>query len=283
MPDAARAAGPGGPAAGGSLLIVGGSERLDQRLRLLHTYALLCDAVPGRNTLVIVTAATGHPELLGGEYRHIFEQIGWPPRLIHMPPLASRDAAADPRTAALLAGAAGIYLTGGDQVTLVDILRDSPAGEAIAAAYAAGAVVGGTSAGASALGDPMIARGGGSGELRQGMVALHAGLGLAGHDVILDTHFGERGRFPRLVAALAEAPQALGIGLDVNTALLVRRGNPKVEVLGAGVAYFIESPGARPPSVAESGALGLAPLTLHVLHEGQHYDLSTRRVVHAGS
>ena len=43
----------------------------------------------------------------------------------------------------------------------------------------------------------MIARGGGSGELRRGMITIKHGLGLAGSDIFIDTHFGERGRFPR--------------------------------------------------------------------------------------
>ena len=66
------------------------------------------------------------------------------------------------------------------------------------AAYGRGAVVAGTSAGATAMGRPMIVPGGGSGELRMGMVQMSHGLGWAGDDVIIDTHFGARGRFPRL-------------------------------------------------------------------------------------
>jgi cyanophycinase len=269
----------GGPEAAGCLLIIGGSERLDKHLRLLHTYAHLCDQVPGRRSLVIITTATGHPEILGGEYVRIFGQIGWPAHAIHMPALATRADAADPGTAALIAGAAGLFMTGGDQVTLVDVLRGTPAGDALVAAYRTGAVVAGTSAGATAIGDPMIARGGGTGELRQGMIALHPGLALAGPEIIIDTHFSQRGRFPRLVGAIAEHPTALGVGLDENTALLVAGGQRQAAVLGAGVVYFIDSPDAHPPSVAQGGALSLAPLTLHILHEGQRYDLATRALV----
>ena len=176
----------------GYLLIVGGSERLDKELRLLRTYHQLCDQAPGRRDQVIITSATGHPEALGGEYWRIFRQLGWPDHLIHMPPLATREQASDPGVANLIAHAAGIWMTGGDQVDLVDILQGTPAGDAMRYAYQEGAVVGGTSAGATAIGHPMIARGGGSGEVKPGEIRLHPGFGLTGSDMLIDTHFGRR-------------------------------------------------------------------------------------------
>ncbi len=247
----------------GTLLIVGGSERLDKRLAILRTWVELSDRVPGRREQVIITSATGHPEALGGEYVRAFRHLGWPADLIHLPPLATREDAQDSRTAERIARAAGIWMTGGDQVDLVDILRDTPAGHALLTAYQAGAVVGGTSAGATALGDPMIARGGGSGELRRGEVVLHPGFGLAGHGLIIDTHFGRRGRFPRLAAAVVEHPPAVGIGLDENTALLVPPHGP-AEVIGQGVVYILEAPPGADPSAALA-----PPLTLYLLRAGQ--------------
>ena len=247
----------------GTLLIVGGSERLDKQLAILRTWVELCDRVPGRREQVIITAATGHPAALGGEYVRVLRQLGWPADLIHLPLLATREEAQDSRTAELIARAAGIWMTGGDQVALVDTLRDTPAGHALLAAYAAGAVVGGTSAGATALGDPMIARGGGSGELRRGEVALHPGFGLAGSGLIIDTHFGRRGRFPRLAAAVVEHPPAVGIGLDENTALLVPPHGP-ARVIGQGVVYILEAPPGADPTAALA-----PPLTLYLLRAGQ--------------
>ncbi|HUS17373.1 MAG TPA: cyanophycinase [Chloroflexia bacterium] len=263
------------PAPRGYLLIVGGSERLDRHLRLLRTYLELCNAVPGRRDIVIITSATGHPEALGGEYIRHFREMGWPRDLIHMPPLATREEASDPAVAGIIAGAAGIYMTGGDQVDLVDILQGTAAGDAMWAAYRAGAIVGGTSAGATAIGDPMIARGGGSGELKRGEITLHPGFAFAGTNLIIDTHFGRRGRFPRLVAAIDEHPTAMGIGIDENTALLIRPDSPHAEVLGSGVVYLIECPADPPTADPHYGTIGVAPLTLYILREGQRYELPT--------
>jgi cyanophycinase len=271
----AQAGGAGTPPRG-YLLIVGGSERLDKELRLLRTYLQLCDRAPGRRDQVIITAATGHPEALGGEYWRIFRELGWPNHLIHMPPLATREQASDPGVAALVAQAAGVWMTGGDQVDLVDILQGTPVGDAMFTAYQEGAVVGGTSAGATAIGNPMIARGGGSGEVKPGEIRLHPGFGFTGSDMLIDTHFGRRGRFPRLVAAIAEHPTAVGIGIDENTALLVRPDTPDAEILGSGVVYLIENP--HPPENWDPhrGTVGITPLTLYTLREGHRYEIGAR-------
>ena len=269
------------PAAGarGTLVIVGGSERLDKELHILQTYLRLVDAVPGRRDLVLLTAATGHPEILGGEYHRLFTALGVPAHHIHMPEVATRESADHPATAALLRGAAGIYMTGGDQVALMDVLHGTAVEAALCDAYVSGAVIGGTSAGATAMGDPMIARGGGSGELRRGMVTIRRGLGLLGEHVFVDTHFGERGRFPRMCAALAEAPQVLGVGIDENTGLVLHPGARVVEVIGRGVVYFLDGHATAPVDVALGSAFSLTPLSLHVLTEGARYDLAARRPV----
>lgn len=263
----------------GSLLLVGGSERLDKDLHILRAFVQEADAVPGRRDLVILTAATGHPEILGGEYLRIFTRLGWPARHIHLPEVSSREQADDPATADLLRAAAGIYMTGGDQVALLEVLHRTATEEAMCAAYLAGAVIGGTSAGATAMGDPMIARGGGSGELRRGMITIKHGLGLAGSDIFIDTHFGERGRFPRMCAAVGEAPQALGVGIDENTALLLRPGSRVVEVQGLGVVYFLDARQSAPAAVSLGAPFSLTPLNLHVLTDGARYDLDSRQPV----
>jgi cyanophycinase len=268
-----------GPAPLGTLLIVGGAERLDRDLTVLRTFVQLADAVPDRRDLVILTAATGHPEILGGEYRDIFRRLGWNPQHIHMPEVATREQAEEPAAAALLSRAAGIYMTGGDQVALLDVLGRTATEAAMISAYRAGAVIGGTSAGATAMGDPMIARGGGSGELRRGMVTIKRGMGLAGADLFLDTHFGERGRFPRMCAAVAEAPQALGVGIDENTALVLRPGSRVVEVIGRGVVYFLDGQHAAPVTAPLGAPLALTPLALHILTNGGCYDLERRQAV----
>jgi cyanophycinase len=74
--------------------------------------------------------------------------------------------------------ATGVYLTGGNQLKLSAIVTGTGFHAALRAAYARGAVIGGTSAGASALSEHMVAFGTGGATPKQRMSQLAAGLGL---------------------------------------------------------------------------------------------------------
>ncbi len=125
----------------------------------------------------------------------------------------------------------------------------------------------------------MVVAGGGSGELRMGMVQISNGLAWAGENLIIDTHFGARGRFPRLTAAVAEHPEALGIGIDENTCLLVSSGG-QCTVVGSGVVYFVDASHVQHNSALEahSGqAISVGTLRVDVLSSGGEYNLATRQ------
>ncbi len=187
----------------------------------------------------------------------------------------------DQHTAQLLSRAAGIFVTGGDQYALTQALDHSRVEEAIMEAYGRGAVVAGTSAGATAMGKPMLVAGGGTGELRMGMVQMSNGLGWAGDDIIIDTHFGARGRFPRLAASVAEHPAALGVGIDENTCLLLDCHGHSI-VAGAGVVYFVDASHAvvnTAHGTFPGTPISVGPLQVAVLSAGGEYDLRGRRVL----
>jgi cyanophycinase len=81
---------------------------------------------------------------------------------------------------------------------------------------ARGGVIGGTSAGASAMSRLMIV--GGNPHAQVG-----AGFGLL-PEVVIDQHFHNRNRLPRLLGILAQHPQYLGLGIDEETAVVVHSG-----------------------------------------------------------
>jgi hypothetical protein len=56
---------------------------------------------------------------------------------------------------------------------------------------------------------------------------------------IVDQHFSERRRLARLLSAVAQQPQLLGLGIDENTALIVERGRA-IEVVGAGTVTLLD-------------------------------------------
>ena len=90
-----------------------------------------------------------------------------------------------------------------------------------------GAVYAGTSAGASAASATMIA--GSDGDL----VHIDEGLGLIPH-VIIDQHFGERRRLPRLKLAV-KWQQMTGMGIDEDTAVVWSAAGDQVTVTVEGV------------------------------------------------
>jgi cyanophycinase len=155
----------------------------------------------------------------------------------------------------------------------------TPFGDALQQAYRRGAVVGGTSAGASVLAEHMVAFGssGATPKNRQGH--LGRGLGLL-PGVIVDQHFAQRNRYGRLLALVARNPSLLGIGIDEDTAAVVSGGRV-LEVVGRGSVLVVDARHAvtdaatttRSDPVLVSGAV------VHALPEGSRFDLVEARLV----
>ena len=135
----------------------------------------------------------------------------------------TRDEADDAAVAATLDDATGIFMTGGNQLRLSSVIAGTRLGHAITARHRAGAIVAGTSAGASALGSHMVAFGTSGTTPKQRMTQMSAGLGML-PGVLIDQHFEQRNRIGRLLALVAQSPALLGIGLDEDTAGLVSPG-----------------------------------------------------------
>jgi cyanophycinase len=140
-------------------------------------------------------------------------------------------------------------------------------------------VIAGTSAGASAMSETMLDGGGQEESFTVGgSTRMAPGLGLIG-GVIIDQHFAERGRVGRLVGAVAQNPKNIGVGIDEQTAVVVEGGRG-FYVLGSGAVYVIDGTGVGYSNVAEEEAnktLSVHDLHLHVLSQGDRFDLQSRR------
>jgi cyanophycinase len=268
----------------GYLMIIGGADRLDPRAHIARLFLKLVERAAdqsGQRDVVLISTATRHPEVLTDDYIRIFTRLGIPRERIHAPLIRDRAEANRPDIVAMLDSAAGIYMTGGDQYLLATVFDGSDSEGAIMRAYGRGAIVAGTSAGATAMGRPMVVAGGGTGEMRLGVVQMARGLAWAGEDLIIDTHFGARGRFPRLSAAVAEHPETLGIGIDENTCLLVD-GDGRGLVEGTGVVYFVDASRTEINGAQRSlhgHPFSVGPLHVNVLSAGSRYSLRERRVL----
>jgi cyanophycinase len=213
--------------------------------------------------------------------------------------LLNRADAMDPANAAAFADADGIYILGGDQGIAMEVLADSPAESAMAAAATRGAVVAGTSAGAAVQSRSMI--NGYAGDLnpwdgfRRGSTLMwwgdegdpERGLSFGSTRAIFDQHFFQRGRFARLVSTIATSDEhfggasPLGVGVDYGTGVHNTADRTLSGVFGpSGVAVVdFETLGASHRWVGDSQLLSARRILTHVLTPGPAaYDMETRRL-----
>jgi cyanophycinase len=111
--------------------------------------------------------------------------------------------------------------------------------------------------------------------LRVGMVKLGPGMDFL-RGVIIDQHFEERGRLRRLLSAVAQYPHEIGIGIDEDTAIVVRGG--EAHVIGSGSVTIVDASSlvyTNMPDLDDNGndVLALSGIKLHVLPTGYGFDL----------
>ncbi len=131
-----------------------------------------------------------------------------------------------------------IWMPGGFPGLLMQAIQGSPIPDLIRARFAAGATIGGASAGAAAMSRTMIAD-----ETTPDGVAIDGpatveGLGLW-PEAIVSPHFTERRRLDALVAIVRDHPTLLGVGIDEGTGVIVSRG--EIEVLGRGTVVILDA------------------------------------------
>jgi cyanophycinase len=175
--------------------------------------------------------------------------------------------------------ATGLFFTGGDQLHITSLLGGTEMQRLIHRRYERGLVIGGTSAGAAMMSNSMILGGPADESPKVGCVEIGPGMDLI-IGAVIDTHFSQRGRYGRLLAAVAHYPQDVGIGLDEKTAMIVNRN--EFEVAGEGAVIVIDG-GAMTytslPYTEKGEGLSLYGVRVHVLSAGARFDLSKREPV----
>ena len=263
------------PVPAGTLCVIGGAEDRTGSRVVLREFLQLAGG-HGARLAVVATASSLGPEILD-EYDELFRRLG-AADVVRLRP-ASRAEADDPAVSAPLATVDAVFMTGGNQLKLTQVVGGTRFGDAVREAYLRGAVVGGTSAGASAVSEHMIAFGDERDTPRQGVTASAAGLGLL-PDVIVDQHFAQRNRYGRLLSLVARSPRLLGLGVDEDTAAVVRGGH-LLDVVGSGCVFVADGSAAVTDAhLAEHGApLLVSGVVVHTLPAGARFDLSLRRLV----
>jgi cyanophycinase len=256
-----------------TLVIIGGREdKLGEKVILREIAQRI-----GAGKLVVATVATRHPHEMYEEYEHVFRRLGV--HHIAWLDIERRADAMSDRSIKVMEDATAIFFTGGDQLRITSQLGDTPVFHRVVEIYEHGGLVAGTSAGASVMGETMLISGSGNESHRIGEnLGMAPGLGLIGC-VVIDQHFAERGRMGRLLGSIAQNPKNIGIGIDEGTAIVIEGGR-QLYVLGSGAVYIIDGSGVTESNIAdgkEGSTLSIYDLKLHVLSQGDKFDLQKRR------
>jgi cyanophycinase len=259
----------------GRLVAIGGGDIKEGDAPLLKAFVKL--ARGPRAKIVVMTVATDDPAAAAAEYRAAFGRLGIDD--VKVVDVSSRADTLKPESLEAIGGATGLFFTGGDQLHITSLIGGTQMQALIHRRYERGLVVGGTSAGAAMMSNSMILGGGGDDNPKVGAVEIGPGMDLI-VGAMIDTHFSQRGRYGRLLTAVAHYPQDLGIGIDEKTAMIVNRG--EFEVAGEGSVVVIDGGAMTYTSLpySEKGdGLSLYGVRVHVLSAGARFDLSKREPV----
>lgn len=258
----------------GLLLLIGGAEDKVGSRTILNRFVQLAGGRQARIT--VVATASSFQDLVGQRYVNLFTALDV--AQVDILQVRDRFQAQHPEPLDQLDAATGIFITGGDQLKLTATLGGTPIARHIRQRHLAGCVVGGTSAGASAAAEHMLAYGTSGIPPRKAMMQFAPGLGLIS-GLVIDQHFGARGRAGRLMTAVAHNPDLLGVGLDEDTAVEI---NPRglLTVLGRGSVMIVDGTDMDFTDIhriAENAPLTIFGMRLHVLSSGYHYDIPSRQ------
>ena len=262
------------PPAPGPIMAIGGAEdKLDNKV-ILSTFLQISGGSASR--LVILPTASSI-ESAGERYKALFLSMG--AESADVTYFGERPAANSGPLLEVMNSATGIFLTGGNQLRLSALLGGTEVSSIIRRRHTEGAVIAGTSAGASILSSHMVGFGASGNTPKQRMAQMVAGFGLV-PDVIIDQHFRQRDRIGRLLALVASNPRLLGVGIDEDTAVLFDH-QQTMEIIGRRSVTVVD--GRHMESniyqVKRYGEISVTGATLHMLTAGRRFDLAERVVI----
>ncbi len=225
----------------------------------------------------VITTASMIPYEVGENYLNAFGKIGC--TNIGIMPIRNRADAMNTEYIERIRNCGAVMFSGGNQLRLSATFGGTEILQIILQRYQdeENFVIAGTSAGAMAMSNTMIYEGNAAKAHLKGEVKITTGLGFM-DDVIFDSHFEKRGRFGRLVQAIASNPQCLGIGLGEDTGMLITDGN-KMEAIGSGLVIIIDGYDIRHNNIAdipEGNPISVENLKVHFCEKGNGYLLDER-------
>ena len=260
----------------GCLVIIGGAE--DKRADKAILKEVIKLAGGDSSSIALITTATNSPIEVGLEYKRLFGELG--ARSVVSINITDRECANNAEGLKVLDDATCIFFVGGDQLRISSILGGTEVHRIIKKQYEEGRVIAGTSAGASMMSEIMVVEGKDEEAPRKCTLKMAPGMDLLA-GVIIDQHFNQRGRIGRLLAAVAQNPNVLGIGIDEDTAMIVNKDLEFI-VEGSGVVTVVDGRDISYTNISEQhqdAPLAITNVKIHVLPKGYGFNLVKKQEI----
>jgi cyanophycinase len=271
------------PTPSGILLIVGGKENKGGspkdnnnsenviELEILKKFVGLINKKDPVIEVISTASSEGNESFK--EYQALFSKLGIP-EVRHLHHDAREQILAD-QLIERVNQADAFFFTGGDQLKLTSVYGGTSFLTRMKERYIhERVVVGGTSAGAMAMSTPMIYAGNEEVQQISGEIKITTGMEFL-KDVCIDTHFVHRGRFVRMAQVIVTNPTCIGIGIEEDTAIVVRNGLD-AEVIGSGTVIVIDGFHITDSNItgfSDKEAIAIRNLKVHLLGRGDHYKI----------
>ena len=252
------------------LVVIGGAEDKNGRKEILNEICSLINK--NEDLLLVATIASEIQEEMEDIYNKVFREIGV--KNIEFLNIDDRTESYLEENVELIKDSKLIFFTGGDQLKITSLIGGTPLNKALMDGMQNGKIIVGTSAGASVMSGTMILEGESEESPKKYSINMCPGLGLI-ENVVIDQHFSQRGRIGRLLTAIAENPEYLGIGIDEDTAIIVDE-RKIIKVIGNGAVYIIDGSLINHTNISEQyrdKTLSIFNVKLHVLIKGNRFDL----------
>lgn len=257
----------------GMIVAIGGAEDKEGNRDILRAFVELAGGANAR--IALIPTASSDPEDAANEYTQVFRELGVDE--VRVVEARTPEAADSDQAVEVLSNATGIFISGGDQNRLAEIFCGTRSHRCIIERNASGVVVGGTSAGAAIMASHMVGGGESGATPFKSMSGVEEGFGLL-HNIVVDTHFGARGRTGRLMAMHAGLPELIAIGLDEDTAAVIDE-DMIMQVIGSGAVTIVDGSSIRSDldDIGDDDPIMINGIELHTVTPRYQFDLRARK------
>lgn len=228
--------------------------------------------------IVIIPTASSIPKEVSGNYEKAFSKLGC--TNLKVLDIRNRLQSETKETISALEQADAVMFSGGDQSKIAKFIGNTKAHTILSERYQNERfVIAGTSAGAMAMSEHMIAGGSSQESMNKGAVLMRSGLGFV-KGLVIDTHFIKRGRFGRIAEAMAIHPNLLGLGLAEDTGIVIEQRN-HFKVIGSGMVLIFDPSKLTHNThseLPEGTPISLGNLVVHILANNDEFTIDNRKV-----